>query len=209
MDMVRGIGISHTSRQELRRLAKNIIGMAIAGSLLAFTASGCTAARYHQQDTHNYRPLQHGTGQSPHQLGNTYDGVNHPTATGLHNNTKLEASQEIANRLTSVEPIKSANVLLTDNNAYVAVSTRNGEDVEGNNELKARIAQVVQSQHPAAQHVYVSANPDFVSRVNGYVRDLQAGKPVSGLLQEFNTTVQRLFPTDAAQKQAPAATPAR
>ncbi|MEK8127286.1 YhcN/YlaJ family sporulation lipoprotein [Paenibacillus filicis] len=192
-------------------MAKNIIGVAVLASMLALTASGCTAARYNQQDTHNYRSLQHGADpiaspQQPGIKGGMYANRTH--ASNLHNNTKLEAAQDIASRLTSVEPVKSANVLLTDHNAYVAVSTRNGEDVEGNNEVKARIAQTVKSMHPGIEHVYVSASPDFVSRVNGYMQDLQAGKPVSGLLQEFNTMVQRLFPTDAAPAQAPAGTAA-
>jgi len=41
---------------------------------------------------------------------------------GLHGNTKMEVSQEISRKLAALPEIKSAYVLLTDRNAYVAIT---------------------------------------------------------------------------------------
>ncbi|TMV52976.1 YhcN/YlaJ family sporulation lipoprotein [Paenibacillus mesophilus] len=126
-------------------------------------------------------------------------GPTGPTGTNMHTNTRMEAAQDIANHLTAVDPaVKSCNVLLTDNNAYVAVSTKSGQDLDNAGDVKTKIAEQVKAQRPNIQNVYVSANPDFVGRVTNYTHDLNAGKPVSGFIAEFNTMVQRLFPANAA-----------
>ncbi|WP_158289614.1 YhcN/YlaJ family sporulation lipoprotein [Paenibacillus flagellatus] len=116
---------------------------------------------------------------------------------GVHNNSTVQSAQDIASQLTAVDPVQTANVLVTNNNAYVAVSTKDGQDIE-KGDVKTRIADRVQALRPDIKNVYVSANPDFVGRVNGYVQQLNAGKPVSGFIHEFNTMVQRLFPANAS-----------
>jgi YhcN/YlaJ family sporulation lipoprotein len=129
---------------------------------------------------------------------NGMNGMNGLTGANTHTNTRMEAPQDIANQLTAIDPVKSCNVFLTNNNAYVAVSTKNGQDLDNAGDVKAKIAEQVKAQRPNIQNVYVSANPDFVGRMNNYARDLNAGKPVEGFMEEFNTMVQRLFPANAA-----------
>jgi YhcN/YlaJ family sporulation lipoprotein len=157
-----------------------------------------------------------------------------------HNNTQMEISNKIADRLTSMDEVDTATVLLTDDNAYVAVILDNGTGYgttnlgrnvgkantnrsgtgrtpnamgnnattdrmgrqgtsQGNNgitdALKADIAQKVKSVHPNVQNVYVSANPDFVGRMRGYGERFQDGQPIRGMINEFNTLVNRIFPS--------------
>ena len=185
----------------------------------------------------NVRPFQYGTGNSNdmrlgldqyrvndpdlirdsddmrlglNRAGGDRDGVNnwadYQSADG-HNNTRMEVAQYIADQLVAIDPIQTANVLLTDRNAYVAVTTKNGQDVETIQQLKTQIADKVHTIKPEIRNVYVSSNPDFVARVNGFVQDLQAGKPMQGLLNEFNTLVQRIFPTDATRNAPGAISP--
>lgn len=157
--------------------------------------------------TNNYRPFQYGTGNTGDmRLGfDRYRGTDPDlmrSSGNYHNNTRMESAQNVADQLAEIDPVKSANVLLTDHNAYVAVSTRNGETIEESSAAKKAIADRVQSLRPEVKNVYVSANPDFTGRIQGYVQDLNAGKPVSGLLHEFNSLVQRIFPTNAASPSA-------
>ncbi len=71
-----------------------------------------------------------------------------------------------------------------------------GQGEEGiTEELKSDIAQKVKSVQPNVENVYVSANPDFVGRMRGYGERFQNGQPIQGMIIEFNTLVQRLFPT--------------
>ncbi|MCY9666360.1 YhcN/YlaJ family sporulation lipoprotein, partial [Paenibacillus alginolyticus] len=57
-----------------------------------------------------------------------------------------------------------------------------------------QIAPKVRETDPTIQNVYVSTNPDFIDRINAYVRDVQEGRPVAGFVEEFNEMVQRIFP---------------
>jgi hypothetical protein len=87
-------------------------------------------------ETNNYRSYQDGLHPRDSVKGYSHDGINQNREYGTHNNTKMEEAHDIANQLATTEPVKSANVILTDHNAYVAIITRNGEDVDGSEEVK-------------------------------------------------------------------------
>ncbi|MCM3629014.1 YhcN/YlaJ family sporulation lipoprotein [Paenibacillus glycanilyticus] len=195
--------------------------------------------------------------------------LNSNNIVGSHKNYKMEMSDEIAKRLVAMNTVKTANVMLTDNNAYIAVSfedhTRglsaksysrtnlsspitdtnrrmngtygtNGKygmngmngtfgmnpamDGHSNNngmrglsttetgesrlteKIKSDIAAEVKRLHPSVQHVYVSANPDFVDRMNSYMGDVRLGHPIQGFVSEFNAMVERIFPANATHLSA-------
>ncbi|MCQ6559733.1 YhcN/YlaJ family sporulation lipoprotein [Paenibacillus mendelii] len=236
---------------------------------------------------------------------NRLDGrrLNSNNLVGLHRNYRLEMSQEVAERLSSMKGVSKAYVMLTDNNAYVAVSlddkkvdktgvsakgmetegrslsrtndsylpkgmtgikgngarmessdydmlgTRNGmnatrsfddkktytnrslyrtykpnqankdyprgagtfmnpssahrmksmatNETETIGTLKDRIAKEVKISAPQIKNVYVSANPDFVSRMTSYMEDVRLGQPIQGFIVEFNAMVDRIFPAES------------
>ncbi|MBR8645716.1 YhcN/YlaJ family sporulation lipoprotein [[Brevibacterium] frigoritolerans] len=41
----------------------------------------------------------------------------------------------------------------------------------------------------------MSANPDFVQRMDRYANDIENGKPVEGFAEEFRELVTRIFPS--------------
>jgi YhcN/YlaJ family sporulation lipoprotein len=119
-----------------------------------------------------------------------------------------------------MDEVKSANVLLTANNAFIAVvlppGTTTSSDMNAKNptdrihqaaagadlslQLKQLIAEKVKAVNPNIRNVYISANPDFVQRINGFSQDVKNGRPVSGFMNEFNTIVQRIFPSNAGSR---------
>ncbi|MDR0266991.1 YhcN/YlaJ family sporulation lipoprotein [Paenibacillus sp.] len=60
--------------------------------------------------------------------------------------------------------------------------------------IKTKIDNCVKKADPSIKNVYVSANPDFVQRVNNYAADLKNGHPIRGAVSEFSTMVERIFP---------------
>jgi len=199
---------------------------------------------------------------------------------GLHQNYHLSMNGEIAQKLSAIKGVGNAFVMLTDNNAYVAIaaSQRNqtskstpanhlqslsrtstsrtsqsylpkgatiprgyqmenlpdtgrfdstksydelkpsaGRAMTPRHEakfapyakidphqipaephisaaLKDRIANEVRKMAPQIQQVYVSADPDFVSRMTAYWEDVRKGQPIQGFIVEFNAMVERVFP---------------
>lgn len=116
---------------------------------------------------------------------------------GMHGNSRIETSDRIANKIAAMPGIDSAYVMMTDRNAYVAVK----EDDRANtgqtavtSEIKDKIANQVKSMSPSVANVYVSSNPDFLGRMEGYANNVRAGHPIQGFLTEFNALVERVFP---------------
>lgn len=152
-----------------------------------------------------------------------------------HSMTNMQMSKKIADKIARMKGVKTANVLLTNNNAYVAVTTdtqlnakgttrgngnngsmgrmggtgnldarskshalNNSADMSArdvSSDLKGRIAQIVKKDAPQCEQVYVSANPDFVQRMNQFMKSSTEGRPLSGFANEFQEMVYRIFPT--------------
>ncbi|GAC44401.1 YhcN/YlaJ family sporulation lipoprotein [Paenibacillus popilliae] len=186
--------------------------------------------------THGYGTHGYGT----HNYGMTGYGVDgtrlHGYGTGTHSMTNMQMNKKISNQIARMKGVKSANVMLTNNNAYVAVSTDGHMKTKGtgkgahhlktkathhrgtgnlsarsktyahnmdtssdvSSDLKQRIAEIVKKDAPQCQQVYVSSNPDFVQRMNEFMKSSAAGHPLSGFSREFEDMVHRIFPTQEA-----------
>ncbi|MGE7763873.1 YhcN/YlaJ family sporulation lipoprotein [Peribacillus sp. NPDC096540] len=107
----------------------------------------------------------------------------------------LRVSEDISNRVEALKEVKNAWVIVTDHHAYVGAVLNDGEDKDLTNELKDRIADTVRGADSSVEKVYVSTNPDFVQRMNDYVTDINNGKPVKGLVDDFRDLVTRIFPS--------------
>ncbi|OUM93832.1 MAG: hypothetical protein A9Z00_02640 [Thermobacillus sp. ZCTH02-B1] len=143
---------------------------------------------------------------------------------GSHRNYRMEASQDIAKRIREAEGLDDVYVILTDRNAYVAVSRRDGADgrtksaeADGpassrtasraglknraagktGGTLEERIAAHVKEMAPLIERVYVSEEPEFVGRMGEYIRKASRGEPIQGFIAQFNAMVERLFPAES------------
>lgn len=145
---------------------------------------------------------------------------------GMHRNNNVEASDKLADEIAKMDSIDRAMVFLTDNNAYVGVvleedRTRtldadNARFGDGNNDgsdmdfgrretsdrvtkhIKDQITQQVKTMEPEVQNVFVSANLGFIESLGDYADSLGEGRPIRGLVTEFNEMVERIFPTNTA-----------
>lgn len=109
--------------------------------------------------------------------------------------TGMEVANEAQEKVENMDEIRSANVIVTNRNAYVAVVLE--DDTKGGlrRDLERKIAERVKSTDRGIRNVFVSSNPDFVDRMRDYGDKLQQGEPIEGLFEEFNEMVQRVFPT--------------
>ncbi|WIV18523.1 YhcN/YlaJ family sporulation lipoprotein [Paenibacillus polygoni] len=61
-------------------------------------------------------------------------------------------------------------------------------------ELREKITKKIKQMDPKVKNVYISANPDFLERIQGYGTDLENGHPISGIVNEFQVMMDRIFP---------------
>jgi YhcN/YlaJ family sporulation lipoprotein len=171
---------------------KKYVLISTIGLMFMITAAGCGTNKNmneegQQMNNRNLERVNYKNDQA------NRDYVNDGT---MRENYSL-ADQE-ANKVADLKEVKSAYVLTTDQNAYVAVvleDQNNGNDGNVSKELKKKISDQVKSQNGSINNVYVSTNPDFVDRLRGYADKARNGKPIEGLGEEIADTVKRVFPT--------------
>jgi spore cortex protein len=130
----------------------------------------------------------------------TDTNVNDDTATDTttdanlttESNQELVVADDVADEIMKMEEVESANVIVTDENAYVAVVLKEG--TEGTEQIENKIADQTREAHTNFKNVYVSLNPDFVKQMNDYGTKIRANEPVEGFFEEFTDTTKRVFP---------------
>lgn len=127
---------------------------------------------------------------------NNGDVVEEDTEVNNDNETRLEVAEDAAGRVTELDEVESATVIVTDNNAYAAVvlGDNHNADEDLTADLEDKIAEKVKEADKDIDKVYVSLNPDFVERMTSYRTKIDEGKPVEGLFEEFTESVRRVFP---------------
>lgn len=133
---------------------------------------------------------------------NRLNGVNNRTNDTRLNNVNnrtfndndFTLSDKIANRVTGLKEVKSANVLITNHTAYVAATLNPNQKGRVSTKIEKKIANTVRHTDTSIDRVYVSTNPNFVNRVNQYAQDVGNGRPVQGFGQQFGELVNRIFP---------------
>lgn len=155
-----------------------------------------------------------------HMYGTGMTGTHGTGTMGAH---KVEMSKKVADKLTKLPGVKSAHVLMSGNDAYVAVTTKNkstmsvknntggrrmtthstGTSTDLSNELKTSITKEVKKVAPNCKNVYVSSDVNFVDRMTEFSNMAASGHPIRGLTTEFTEMVNRLFPTDGRTNIAP------
>jgi YhcN/YlaJ family sporulation lipoprotein len=117
---------------------------------------------------------------------------------GMHGNSRIQMSDQVAKKIATMPGIDSAFVVMTDHNAYVAVKesphSMSAQSITLMDATKDKIADQVKSMSPSVENVFVSTNPDFLGRMESYASEARNGHPIQGLLAEFNAMVERVFP---------------
>jgi spore cortex protein len=140
----------------------------------------------------NRTDLRNNNGAVPDVRNNVDRNNNGVTDNNLNEKSRLRVANQAANKIADMREVDTANVIASENNAYVAVKLANGEKLT--NGLENRISKQVKSVDRDIDRVYVSANPDFYNHMRQYTNDINSGKPVSGFFTEFSQTIQRMFP---------------
>ncbi|WP_339249867.1 YhcN/YlaJ family sporulation lipoprotein [Sporosarcina sp. FSL W8-0480] len=132
------------------------------------------------------------TGES---AAGTNDTSNNNTNGTMNDNSvesKVEVADDAADKIAALDEVESANVLVTNNNAYVGVVLKDG--VNEDEALKNKISDEVRNVHPDFNNVYISFNPDVAQSFMDYGKQIREGHPVEGFFDEVTESINRMFP---------------
>ncbi|MCM3793499.1 MULTISPECIES: YhcN/YlaJ family sporulation lipoprotein [Priestia] len=113
-----------------------------------------------------------------------------------NNQTRLEVADKAAERIAKLNEVDTANVIVTNRNAYVAVVLKNEANNEVTDRLKKKISDQVKATDKDTRNVYVSSDPDFVNRMEEYGNRINEDATRNGLFEDFTETVKRVFPNN-------------
>jgi spore cortex protein len=111
-----------------------------------------------------------------------------------NNHSKMRVAEKAAKKVSAMSEVERANIIVTDNNAYVAAKLDRSSRNELTTDIENKISRTIKSVDNDIDNVFVSVNPDFYDRMNSYSRDLRDGQPISGLMTEFSDTIRGAFP---------------
>ncbi|GER72265.1 YhcN/YlaJ family sporulation lipoprotein [Weizmannia acidilactici] len=188
------------------KAAKTLLGIGLASGLLIGCGNNNNRSNV---DNNNTRPVRYDNTADNNDV--RYNNVRYNTRNdngtnntnlldndannNMTNTQNVRVANKIARRVEDLKEVDKARVIATDDNAYVAVLLDNKQNNDKlNKSLKNKIAKVVKQTDKSIDDVYVSENPDFFDQMNDYVNDFRNGRPISGFFDQFNDTVQRVFP---------------
>jgi spore cortex protein len=125
---------------------------------------------------------------------NKNDVTKNNITTDRDHRSKMRVADDAAKKVADMPEVDAANVIVTKNNAYVAVKLAANSRNKGTHAIEHKISRRVKSTDRDIDHVYVSENPDFYDRMKTYASDIRNGRPVSGFFSEFTETIRRVFP---------------
>ena len=111
-----------------------------------------------------------------------------------YGSSKIIVANRAADKVTRLSEIKQANIIVTDNNAYVAVQLEGSTRKQMTATTRSKITKAVKSVDANIDNVYISIKPQFYKRMTGYTEDIRHGRTSSNFIDEFSDTIRRVFP---------------
>ena len=136
-------------------------------------------------------------GSESYQINNAgpqIQNINQEYTSNSYNQTyRMHVDEKAEEQVIMLDEVQSAIVITVQQKAYVAVVLENGdtEDVPG--EIENKISHQVKVSDESISDVYVSSNADFVVSMTDYRKQLRSRRPIVGLTDDFNATIERTF----------------
>ena len=156
-----------------------------AALLLILSLAGCA-----NNDDANNTNGNGNTGADESANGTEQGSNNHDT--NNDSEAHVRVADDVAQKVSAMDEVEDAYVLVTEQNAFVGVLLKEG--TTETDELKSKVADEVRSDNGDFNNVYVSFNPDVAARLTEYADQIRAGEPIEGFIEEFTTSINRMFP---------------
>lgn len=162
----------------------------LAVMTLGFALTGCLAARRPVPNTPtNPQPIP--TTPAP-TVPSPSPAPNPKLTPGANDRAVAERIQRTVNEIPD---ITKSYVVVIGNTALIGVDINEATRGPIDEPLKQRIAAKAQGEERSITQVYVTADPNLVTRIRRLADSIIEGKPVTGLLNEVMEILQKLKPT--------------
>jgi YhcN/YlaJ family sporulation lipoprotein len=101
----------------------------------------------------------------------------------------------LSNVAAQVPGVNSATVVIAGTTAFVGIDQRADLEKSETENVKRDVSNAVKKAEPRLTAVYVSSDPDTVTRIRRIADGIAAGKPISAFDNELAEIAKRLSPT--------------
>ncbi len=177
-------------------MKRQLLLVLIALLLVSSLASGCLSQRRPVPDvtpTPQQRPAP-GVTPQPQPLPGTTDGPGNRVPGPADTTRDSKRAEVLADRIKDLNDVTDAMVIVSGDTAYVGVDIAAGMQGRMTDQLKERVIDRAKQTDTLLSNVYVSADVDTMTRLKNYARDIQDGKPISGIIQQVDEMFRRPAP---------------
>lgn len=122
-----------------------------------------------------------------------------PTDEPIPNRTRAdemdtEKAQRIARETGKVDGVQKSTVVVAGSKAYIGLDIQPGMEEEQVHEVENIVADRIKGTEESINTVYVSSDPDFVSRIKKISQGIARGKSVTRYARELTDLGRRIKP---------------
>lgn len=120
------------------------------------------------------------------------NGINRRNNNNSENNT--ERANRIVKKVTELNEVNRASVLVNNNTAIVGINMRNNVEGELTRNLKQKVERIVKNTDNNIENVSITADPDLFTRITNMANQIGNGQPLSGFAEQFEEILRRINP---------------
>jgi len=103
-------------------------------------------------------------------------------------------AEKVSSAVVRVPGVNAATVVVAGTTAYVGIDQKAGPDKNETERIKSEVAGEARKAEPRLTAVYVSSDPDVVTRIKKIADGIATGRPVSAFDSELAEIAKRLSP---------------
>ena len=111
-----------------------------------------------------------------------------------NNSSMLKRSKSISEKLSAIDGVSNANVVITGKTALVGVDMPSNTESDKTTQMKNMIETKVKEIDSDIDNVVVTSDVDLSKRIKNVGSDMEGGKPLTGLVEEMEEIMRRITP---------------